>query len=284
MKRWWLPLAAVLLIAAWFLRPTSIRQPARSQRDVTLPQPPLPMQRTEMQPRAAGPVSTNQPPAPPLPAKAAIPAPAGQVLRLMNSAIPIEDRLAEIRGLASRADRNSTRILMELADRDTLLNSAAVEALGRIPTTEVTEFLTRKLASGDPQILAATVRSLARTGGAQAVSPIAVILRGNHRRDDGYQDTVCTACVEALGATGSPQAVPALAAELEETVGRDLQLEYGSAVVAALAHIGSASAQPSLLAYARRLKTRQAAEHNPLATEYLRCKISEVESAIVGLK
>ena len=205
--------------------------------------------------------------------------------QLMDQTIPVERRLAQVELLARKADAASARTLMALADRDTQLNAAAIEALGRVPAPGVPEYLASRLTEPDPRLLAAAVRSLGRAADASAIAAIADTLRRNRRREDGYQDTVCTACVEALGAIGSPAAVPALAAELEETVGHELQHEYGSAVVAALRRIGSVAARSALDAYAQRLEAElERSRDNPLAIRYLERKISEIKEAVGDLK
>jgi HEAT repeat protein len=205
--------------------------------------------------------------------------------RLTDTAAPIERRLAEIDALAERGDEASARRLMALADHDPRLGAVAVAALGRIRSAEAETYLRARLAHPDPQVLAAAVRSLGRVAGPAAVAAIGQTLQQNHRREDGYEDTVCGACVEALGAVGSAAAVPMLAAELERTVGRDLQHEYGSQVVAALGRIGDASARVALLAYADRLRAqRDRQRENPLGRQYLDQKISAVAAAVDSLK
>lgn len=201
--------------------------------------------------------------------------------RFTDAALPIEQRLAEIEALAARGDLASARTLMALGARDTQLNAAAIAALGRWRTAGVAAYLKARLSSGDPRVLAAAVRSLAQVAGADAVAPIAEVLRRNRRREDGFEDTVCGACVEALGAIGAPAAMPALTAELDETVGRELQYDYGSQVVDALARIGNADARPALLAYDKRLRAERVRQaDNPLAARYLDEKLAEIARAM----
>ena len=174
---------------------------------------------------------------------------------------------------------------MALADHDPSLSTAAVTALGRVRSAEVDVYLRTKLVEPDPRVLAAAIRSLGQVAEPAAVAAIGQTLQQNHRRDDGFEDTVCGACVETLGSIGSVAAVPFLVTELEQTVGHELQHEYGSQVVAALAHIGSASARPTLLAYTARLRAdRDQQRENPLGQHYLDQKIAEVTAALDSLK
>lgn len=203
----------------------------------------------------------------------------------LDAAEPIERRLAAIETLAARRESGAAPALLALAGQDSPLRAPALAALGGLPPdARVARRLHPFLDLPDPQALAAVVRALARHEGAGAVTAIAETLRRNRRRPDGYEDTVCGACVEALGATGSPAAIPILAGELEQTVGRELQHEYGSQVVAALCRIGGEAARPPLAAYRERLRADQAAQQaNPLGQRYLDGKIAEVSAAIDSL-
>jgi hypothetical protein len=197
----------------------------------------------------------------------------------------VKDRFAEIRQLAQAGDGKAACALMVIGDEGSVFSAPAVAGLGRSRAPGIAGYLKEKLTNPDPQVVAAAARSLAQTGGADAVPAIAAALRQNRTRPDGFEDTVCTACVEALGATGSPLAVPPLAEELQETVGRSLQHEYGSAVVAALRRIGHPSAGPALLSYAEKLRAeREQKRDNPLAYRYFGAKLDEVTGAVESLK
>jgi hypothetical protein len=125
------------------------------------------------------------------------------------------------------------------------------------------------------------LQSLAQVQGAEAIPAIAVTIAANRQRADGFQDTVCAAGVKALGEIGSPQAIPALAEEFEKTVGKTLQHEYGSQVVAAFKAIGDPAGVPALEAYAQRLQTqRDGMDNNLMGQRYLEGKIKEVRDVI----
>jgi HEAT repeat protein len=174
---------------------------------------------------------------------------------------------------------------MTLGDTYTYLNFAAVEALGNVKTPEVARYLEGKTGDKDPKIVVAAMQSLTQVQGADAIPAIAATLAANRQRPDGFQDTVCAAGVKALGEIGSPLAIPALAEEFEKTVGKTLQHEYGSQVVAAFKAIGDPAGVPALEAYALRLQTqRDAMGKNPMGQHYLEGKIKEVREAIAFIQ
>jgi HEAT repeat protein len=192
--------------------------------------------------------------------------------------------MSEIDQLGQRGDAAAVQILMTLGDTYTYLNFQAIEALGRVKTPEVARYLAGKTGDKDPKIVAAAMQSLAQVQGAAGIPVIAATLAANRQRPDGFQDTVCAAGVKALGEIGSPQAIPALAEEFEQTVGKTLQHEYGSQVIAAIKAIGDSAGVPALEAYALRLQTqRDAMSKNPMGQHYLDGKLAEVRAAIVFL-
>jgi hypothetical protein len=204
----------------------------------------------------------------------------------LDEEAPFERRLAAVEALASHHGGTAARTLMELAAQEGPLRTPAIEALGQLPPdARVALQLRMLLAVPDPHALAAAVRSLGRQEGAAAVTAIGETLQHNRRRPDGYEDTVCGACVETLGAIKSPAAVPILVDELEANVGRELQFDYGSQVVAALRSIGHSSARPALAAYRDRLRSEQAAQGgNPLGLHYLAQKIDEADAALDSMR
>jgi hypothetical protein len=206
------------------------------------------------------------------------------VARFADAAIPVSQRMAEIDQLGQRGDAAAVQILMTLGDTYTYLNFQAIEALGRVKTPEVARYLAGKTGDKDPKIVAGAMQSLARVQGAEGIPVIAATIAANRQRPDGFQDTVCAAGVKALAEIGSPQAIPALAEEFEKTVGKTLQHEYGSQVVAAFKAIGDPAGVPALEAYAQRLQTqRDAMGKNPMGQHYLEGKIKEVREAIAAL-
>ena len=199
---------------------------------------------------------------------------------LADAATPEEGRRARIRALAAAGDERSVRALMAAGDADLYLNFAAVEALGSVTNPAVADYLAGKTHDRDPRVISAAVRGLASLRGAEAVDVIAKVLADNRRRPDGYEDVVCAACVDAFGTTRAPGAIATLAEELAETVGKTLDYDYGSKVVAALRSIGDAAAVPALKAYVARLQASQAAmADNPMGQQYLDTKIKESQEA-----
>jgi hypothetical protein len=223
--------------------------------------------------------------APIAPAQAAARVSSPAVARFVDASIPVSQRMAEIDQLGQRGDAAAVQILMTLGDTYTYLNFAAVEALGRVKTPEVARYLAGKTSDKDPKIVAGAMQSLAQVQGAEGIPVIAATLAANRQRPDGFQDTVCAAGVKALGEIGSPKAIPALAEEFEKTVGKTLQHEYGSQVVAAFKAIGDPAGVPALEAYAHRLQTqRDGMDKNPMGQHYLEGKIKEVRDAIACLR
>jgi len=227
----------------------------------------------------AGPATAQQPATAPVPAVIA-----ASVARFADAAIPVSQRMAEIEQLGKSGDAGAVQTLMKLGDTYTYLNFKAVEALGNVKTPEVARYLEGKTGDKDPKIVAGAMQSLARVQGAEAIPAIAVTIAANRQRPDGFQDTVCAAGVKALGEIGSPKAIPVLAEEFEKTVGKTLQHEYGSQVVAAFKAIGDPAGVPALEAYAQRLQTqRDAMGKNPMGQRYLEAKIKEVRDVIAAL-
>ena len=207
------------------------------------------------------------------------------VERFADASVPVARRLAALDELARKGDRASAETLMAVGDEITYLNYAAVEALGKVKTAEVAEYLAGKLADPDSRVLCAAVRSLAAVDGEKAVAPISRVLQANRSRPDGHHDDVCGACVEALGAIGSSRAIPALAAEFEQTFGVTLRHDYGSKLVKALKQIGDPAARPALLAYAERLAKEEAGmADNPMGQSYLQAKVKEARDAAESLR
>jgi hypothetical protein len=189
-----------------------------------------------------------------------------------------------VTALEKEGDAEAVAVLMALGDERTYLNAAAVEALGGVQFAGVQDYLTAKLSNGDPLIICAAVNSLAKQQGEGAIPAIAKVLKQNRERSDGFQDRVCETCVEALGRTGSAKAIPALEAELRETVGSILDYDYGSKVVAALSAIDDVQARPVLEAYADRLSAQEErASVNPLGRRYMLQKIKEARDCAAAL-
>lgn len=245
---------------------------------------------TATQPSATPNVAPSTPPAPPTPvAKADTPpsysaAVNAAVERFKDASIPIEERMNDVQALARKGDAEAIGTLMALGSEDTYLNYLAVEALAKAKSADVAPYLQAKLQDRDPRIISAAVKGLSAQLGETAVPDIAKTMVANRKRDDGYQDAVCAACVDALAATRSSTAIPALGAELADTVGYTLQHDYGSRVVQALKTIDDSAAKPALEAYVARLKQQLAGmSGHPMGETYLKGKIDEAMKVIDGL-
>jgi HEAT repeat protein len=243
---------------------------------------------TATQPSATPSVAPSTPPALPTPpvAKADTPpsysaAVNAAVERFKDASIPIEERMNDVQALARKGDAEAIGTLMALGSEDTYLNYLAVEALAKAKSADVAPYLQAKLQDRDPRIISAAVKGLSAQLGETAVPDIAKTMVANRKRDDGYQDTVCAACVDALAATQSSTAIPALGAELADTVGYTLQHDYGSRVVQALKTIDDSAAKPALEAYVARLKQQLAGmSGHPMGETYLKGKIDEAMKVI----
>jgi len=206
------------------------------------------------------------------------------VAHFKDTSVPIEDRQNEVAALAKKGDGEAAQILMALGSEYTYLNFMAVEGLANIKDPAIAPYLKDRLQDKDHRILAAAVKSLAAQIGEGAVADIAKVIVSNRKREDGYQDTVCGACVDALATTRSPQAIPILGAELAETVGFTLQHDYGSRVVQALKTINDPAAKPFLQAYVDKLtKQMDGMAENPMGQVYLKGKIDEAMQVAQGL-
>jgi HEAT repeat protein len=202
-----------------------------------------------------------------------------------NPTIAADERENRIMALGRQADSEATRKLMALGNEDTYLNFAALKALGTIKHPEVTAYLETKLTNGDPRLVATAVLSLAGVKGDTSVAQIARVLEENRLREDGHQDIVCAACIDAFTQLRSSAALPALALELEKTVGVTLHHEYGSRVVEAIREIGDPAGVKPLQAYAERLHALKGKQSgNPKGERYFQSKMDEVATAIAWLQ
>jgi hypothetical protein len=128
------------------------------------------------------------------------------------------------------------------------------------------------------------VRGLGQSLGESGVEAIAATVKSNRQRPDGFEHLVCAACVEALASTKSESAIPVLGSEMEETVGKELNEEYGSQIAAAFVSLGYASAIPHLEGYRERLEIKSAhAAEDPMVGQYYQDKLSEVDAAMTKL-
>lgn len=198
-----------------------------------------------------------------------------------DAAIDADERERCIMELGRTGDPAAAGALMALGNEDTYLNFAAVNAMANIKSREVEAYLVGKLQHGDPRMIAAAAGSLAAVAGKDAVPPIGAALENNRLRADGQQDVVCAACVEAFKRIGDAAALPALAEELEKTVGVSLSYDYGSRIVAAILAIGDPAGIPILQAYVARLGELAAGStDNPKAEYFFQSEIRKATEAI----
>lgn len=202
-----------------------------------------------------------------------------------NAAIDADEREKRIMELGQQGGADAIRKLSALGNADTYFNFAALNALSAIIDPDVATYLQSKLTHSDPRMVAAAVTSLAKVQGAEAVPQIALVLERNRRRDDGFQDIVCTACVNAFKNLRASSALPALALELEKTVGVTLHYEYGSTVVSAIDEIGDPAGVGALHDYIERLRALKASNSDdPKSEHYIQSKIDEALAATERLQ
>lgn len=201
-----------------------------------------------------------------------------------DTLIDADERQRRIMELGEDGGRAATRALMVLGDEDTYLNFAAINAMASIKDPEIEAYLVEKLQHGDPRMVAAAAASLAAIAGRTAVPSIAATLKENRSRADGQQDVVCAACVEALKRIGDASALPALAEELEKTVGVSLSYDYGSRVVSVIREIGDAAGIPTLQSYVERLsELKSGSAGNSKAEHFFQSEITKATEAIAHL-
>ena len=204
----------------------------------------------------------------------------------MDTARPIEERLAQITELGARSDEQSMLTLMALGNASTYVNYAAIEALGSVRQPEVIAYLRNKLSDPDARIIASAVRSYGQLLGDDAVPDLLGVIQANQMRPDGFEQSIRTQAVETLGEIGSDHATPTLVAELGHAGDPAWDLEYGSTVVLALRHIGDPAATPGLDRYAAQLTARLPDDSPRFAPtrQYVEQKIAEVRTTIAVLQ
>ena len=206
------------------------------------------------------------------------------VKQLKDPQIPIADRRRELAALAARADPQAVAALQALGREDTYLNDAAVAALGGLHRSDLALYLKERTQDANPRVVAAAVTSLGQTMGGAGVEAIAATVKSNRQRPDGFENLVCAACVEALVSTKSESAIPVLGSEMAETVGKELNEDYGSQIVAAFVSLGYAAAIPHLESYRARLEIKFAhAAEDPMVGRYYQDKLNEVNAAMSKL-
>jgi hypothetical protein len=102
-------------------------------------------------------------------------------------------------------------LIYDLKDRDPLVRSNAVKALGAIQDPRAVEPLIKVLKDKDPLIQRQAVKALGRINDPRAVDPLIVVLGDKERRP-----YVRMSAAEALGWLGDPSAVAALIVALKD--------------------------------------------------------------------
>jgi hypothetical protein len=103
-------------------------------------------------------------------------------------------------------------LLYDLNDRDPLVRSNAVKALGAIQDPRAVEPLIKVLNDKDPLIQRQAVKALGRINDPRAVEPLIVVLEDKERRP-----YVRMSAAEALGRLGDPRAVASLISALDDS-------------------------------------------------------------------
>jgi len=102
-------------------------------------------------------------------------------------------------------------LIYDLKDRDPLVRSNAVKALGAIQDPRAVEPLIKVLQDKDPLIQRQAVQALGRINDPRAVEPLIFVLA-----DKGKRPYVRMSAAEALGLLGDPRAVESLIAALDD--------------------------------------------------------------------
>jgi HEAT repeat protein len=102
-------------------------------------------------------------------------------------------------------------LIYDLKDRDSLVRSNAVKALGAIQDPRAVEPLIKVLKDKDPLIQRQALQALGRINDPRAVEPLIVVLEDKERRP-----YVRMSAAEALGSLGDPRAVESLIVALED--------------------------------------------------------------------
>jgi hypothetical protein len=201
--------------------------------------------------------------------------------RFADARVPVEERRAGLDRLGRAGDERSARVLMQVAAQRTYLNWAAVAALGRCRGPEVEAFLAGKLEDADARVVTHAIESYTAVAGGRAAPALVAVLENNRARADGFEQGVQTAAVKALGGLRATAAVPVLGNELARVAETGRHLEYGSALVEALAKIADRRARPAVEGYAVRLAARLPGDAS--ARQYVEGKIAEARRALENL-
>lgn len=206
------------------------------------------------------------------------------VTQATDPGIPEERRVAAINEAATRGDATAVRALVAVADSGAYLAPQAVRALGRVGSPTAQTYLDRAVTQQNPMIAAAAVRALAHRGAA-AVPLIEQTMLTNQQRDDGYQDVVCAAAIDALADTCTPEAVAPMARALAAIAAHStLSYAHAEKIVAAMLRLGRAEAVPALQLHIDRLRRdRDAMTDNPTGRGYLDGLIAQTTDVIASL-
>ncbi|MBN1672668.1 MAG: hypothetical protein JXR37_16620 [Kiritimatiellae bacterium] len=200
-----------------------------------------------------------------------------------DTAVPLATRQAAVAALARRGDEPAFEAVLSVADAGVYVSYTAVEALGetREPALarRARQYLAARLAHEDAQFARASIAGYARLLGRDATAGLVQALAANRTRADGYEAQVCLDIVNWLAANPDEAATAALAAELERPGRGVWSLDYGRAVVKALAGIGGHAAREAAGRYVKRLLSEMPAD--PLARREYLAGVREARAAFM---
>ena len=204
---------------------------------------------------------------------------AAAIAMAQDASIDLPKRKSAIEALGRKGDKDSVNTLMAIGDEHIYLNREAVKALGlsRDKSVEVTGYLKNKIADGDANIAVAAINSLVMITGADAVAYIDPAFALNYKRHDGHEEIICTSAIKALGDLHVRSAIPVYVRELKRAQDRLWSMEYGGAVVAALAEVGGKVEAKLINEYADSLE--ESLPEDEMARKSIQAKIDAIREA-----
>ena len=201
------------------------------------------------------------------------------IAMVKDTSIELPKRKAAIEALGRKADEESIKTLMAIGDEHVYLNREAVKALGTSRSKEfgAMDYLKEKIADGDANIAVAAIGSLAMIMGRDAVAYIDPAFEMNYKRHDGHEEIICTSAIKTLAGLHAKSAIPLYVRELKRTEDKLWSIEYGSAVVLALAEVGGKAEAKLINEYADSLEADL--PDDEMARASIQAKIDEAREA-----
>ncbi len=171
----------------------------------------------------------------------------------------MQTRCREVAVLAESGTDAGVEQVIEAAKSEPALREIAVRALGRTKSDRAAQYVAAALQDEDPTVQCAAIGAWEAMKGEEAIPDIAKLLEENRERPDGCQVEVAEACVKALGATRSSEALPTLAKELQwvaQHAGALASIQYGNVVIDAVADIGDSRSATMLENHAEALQVK----------------------------